>query len=125
GRHCPFVRDLSNRSLPFAGRKEGPGVTRVLLADDHVAVRDGIRAVLADERDVEVVGEAADGPSTIAAAQALRRDVIVLDNSIPGMSGLDVARVLRDELPWTGIVFLTMDPGIRDLAIAAGATAYV
>jgi cellulose synthase/poly-beta-1,6-N-acetylglucosamine synthase-like glycosyltransferase/DNA-binding NarL/FixJ family response regulator len=100
-------------------------VTRVLLADDHVAVRDGLRAVLADQRDIEIVGEAADGPSTVAAARHLRPDLIILDNSMPGMTGLDVARTLRDELPWTGIVFLTMDPGIRDLAITAGATAFV
>ncbi|HEY3218638.1 MAG TPA: response regulator [Candidatus Limnocylindria bacterium] len=100
-------------------------MTRVLLADDHVAVRDGLRAVLLDQRDIEVVGEAADGPSTLAAARRLRPDLIILDNSMPGMSGLDVTRTLRDELPWTGIVFLTMDPGIRDLAIAAGATAFV
>src|SRR5688500_2298386 len=106
-------------------RKEGLAVTRVLLADDHVAVRDGLRAVLVDQRDIEVVGEAADGPSTLAAARSLRPDLIILDNSMPGMSGLDVTRTLRDELPWTGIVFLTMDPGIRDLAIAAGATAFV
>jgi 1,2-diacylglycerol 3-beta-glucosyltransferase len=100
-------------------------VTRILLADDHVAVRDGIRAVLADQRDLQVVGEAVDGPSTVAAARMLRPDLIVLDNSMPGLSGLDVARMLRDELPWTGIVMLTMDPGIRDLALAAGATAFV
>jgi cellulose synthase/poly-beta-1,6-N-acetylglucosamine synthase-like glycosyltransferase/DNA-binding NarL/FixJ family response regulator len=105
--------------------KEGLLVTRVLLADDHVAVRDGLRAVLVDQRDIEVVGEAADGPATVAAARSLRPDLIILDNSMPGMSGLDVTRTLRDELPWTGIVFLTMDPGIRDLAIAAGATAFV
>ena len=100
-------------------------MTRVLLADDHVAVRDGLRAVLVDQRDIEVVGEAADGPSTVDAARSLRPDLIILDNSMPGMTGLDVTRTLRDELPWTGIVFLTMDPGIRDLAIAAGATAFV
>jgi cellulose synthase/poly-beta-1,6-N-acetylglucosamine synthase-like glycosyltransferase/DNA-binding NarL/FixJ family response regulator len=100
-------------------------VIRVLVADDHLAVRDGVRALLADESEISVVGEAADGPSTLALARSLRPDLIVLDNSMPGLSGLDVSRKITQELPGTGVVFLTMDPGLRDLALAAGATAFV
>ncbi|HEV8536928.1 MAG TPA: response regulator, partial [Candidatus Limnocylindria bacterium] len=98
---------------------------RVLLADDDLAVRDGVRALLAGEREINVVGEAANGLATLSLTRSLRPDLLVLDNAMPGLSGLDVARKIRDELPETGVVFLSMDPGIRDLALAAGATAFV
>src|SRR2546430_7720669 len=71
------------------------------------------------------MGEAADGQEAARKALELRPDLIVLDNSMPGMTGLEVARMLRDNLPATKIVFLTLDPGIRDLALATGAAAHV
>src|SRR5437870_11335098 len=58
-------------------------------------------------------------------ARTLRPDLIVLDDSMPGQSGLDVARKITHELPSTAIVFLARDPGMRDLALAAGATAFI
>ncbi len=102
-----------------------PPPIRVLVADDHRAVREGVRALLALEPGIVVVGEAADGTSALGLARELKPDLIVLDNSMPGMSGLDVARTLSSELPDTGIVFLTMDPALRDLALSGGAMAYV
>jgi DNA-binding NarL/FixJ family response regulator len=99
--------------------------TRILVADDHLAVREGVRAMLETEPDFEVVGEAADGLQAMSKALELRPDLIVLDNSMPKMTGLEVARSLRSELPDTRIVFLTLDPGIRDAALRSGATSVV
>jgi len=99
--------------------------TRVLIVDDHLAVREGVRAMLETEASLTVIGEAADGVEAVHKALELRPDLIVLDNSMPGMTGLQVARRIHPELPGTAIVFLTLDPGIRDLAFASGATAVV
>src|SRR3982751_1880782 len=98
---------------------------RILIADDHLAVREGLRSLIEPDPDFEVVGEAADGNEAAQKALELHPDLIVLDNSMPGMTGLEVARMLRDNLPQTKIVFLTLDPGIRDLALATGAVAHI
>src|SRR2546428_7342983 len=109
----------------FSEGKEGRAVIRVLVADDHQAVREGVRTLRAAEQGISVGGEAGDGSTALAMARALRPDLIVLDDSMPGQSGLDVARTITKELPRTAIVFLARDPGLRGLAIAAGATAFV
>jgi DNA-binding NarL/FixJ family response regulator len=99
--------------------------TRVLIVDDHLAIREGIRSLLAPEGDFVVVGEAVDGNDGVQKAVALKPDLIVLDNSMPGKTGLEVARELKPLLPDAAIVFLTLDPGIRDLALAVGAIAHI
>ncbi len=99
--------------------------TRVLIVDDHLAIREGIRSLLAPELDFAVVGEAVDGMDGVQKALALKPDLIVLDNSMPGKTGLEVARELKPLLPDTEIVFLTLDPGIKDLALAVGAVAHI
>src|SRR5713226_2875270 len=98
---------------------------RILIADDHLAVREGLRSLIDPDPDFKVVGEAADGNEAARKAFELRPDLIMLDNSMPGMTGLEVARILRANLPQTKIVFLTLDPGIRDLALATGAVAHI
>src|SRR5204862_6293487 len=97
---------------------------RILIADDHLAVREGLRSLIDPDPDFEVVGEAADGNEAAQKALELHPDLIMLDNSMPGMTGLAVARMLRGNLPETKPVFLTLDPGIRDLALATGAVAH-
>src|SRR5438477_3894268 len=81
--------------------------------------------MLETEPDFEIVGEAADGVQAMSKALELRPDLIVLDNSMPRMTGLEVARALSTELPDTRIVFLTLDPSIRDAALDSGATSVV
>ena len=98
---------------------------RILIADDHLAVREGLRSLIDPDPDFKVVGEAADGNEAARKAFELRPDLILLDNSMPGMTGLEVARILRDNLPATKVVFLTLDPGIRGLALATGAAAHI
>src|SRR5207249_8777790 len=99
--------------------------TRVLVADDHLAIREGIRSLLAPDDELLVVGEAADGVQASRMALELKPDLILLDNSMPGKTGLEVARELKPLLPDASIVFLTLDPGIRDLALAVGAVAHI
>ena len=99
--------------------------TRILIADDHLAVREGVRSLLELEDDFQVVGEAADGREAARKALELKPDLIVLDNSMPGMTGLEVSRQIAGQLPNTAIVFLSLDPGIRDLALASGAVGYL
>src|SRR4029079_11259899 len=98
---------------------------RILIADDHLSLRARLRSLIDPDPDFTVVGEASDGNEAARKALELRPDVIMLDNSMPGMTGLEVARMLRDNLPATKIVFLTLDPGIRDLALATGAAAHL
>jgi len=90
-------------------------VIRVLVADDHLAVREGIRTLLANEREITIVGEADDGSTALSLARTLRPDLIVLDDSMPGIGSLDVARKILAEVPGAAIVFLARDPGMRDL----------
>jgi two-component system response regulator NreC len=100
---------------------------RVLVADDHAVVREGIRAVLASTPDFDVVGEAADGTEALAAALDLAPDVLVLDLSMPGMSGLEVTEQVRRDRPDVRILILSMHdhPEYVLRAVRAGASGYV
>ena len=72
---------------------------RVLIADDHALVREGIRALLPLADDIEVVGEAADGAKAIAAAQKLDPDVFLMDIAMPGLGGLEATLAIRKQQP--------------------------
>ena len=78
--------------------------TRVLVADDHLAIREGIRSLLAPDDELLIVGEAADGVQASRMALELKPDLILLDNSMPGKTGLEVARELKPLLPDASIV---------------------
>jgi DNA-binding NarL/FixJ family response regulator len=80
---------------------------RVLIADDHAIVREGIRAVLQAADDIEVVGEAADGTAAIEACRRLRPDLVLMDIAMPGLGGLEATLALRKELPEVKILVLT------------------
>jgi DNA-binding NarL/FixJ family response regulator len=80
---------------------------RVLLADDHTLMRDGIRALVASAGDMEVVAEAADGREAIEQARRTRPDVILLDIAMPGLGGLESVPILRREIPEARILILT------------------
>ena len=81
---------------------------RVLIADDHAVVREGLRHVLRADGDFEIVGEAADGLEAVDLARALRPDVVVLDLSMPLLSGFDAATRIREAVPGTNILVLSM-----------------
>jgi DNA-binding NarL/FixJ family response regulator len=80
---------------------------RVLVADDHTLVRDGIRALLATAGDIELVAEASDGREAVERAKAATPDVILLDIAMPGLGGLESVPLLRRELPHARIIILT------------------
>lgn len=80
---------------------------RVLIADDHVLVREGVRALLGGYDDIEVVGEASDGSEALSKAIELAPDVILLDVAMPGLGGLEVTPELRKAVPDTRILVLT------------------
>lgn len=100
---------------------------RVLLADDHAVVRDGLRALLASDDRFEIVGDASDGVLALAAVQRLSPDVVVLDVSMPGMNGAQVAKRLKELHPHVKTVALTVheEGGYLRSLMDAGASGYV
>lgn len=107
--------------------KAEPRPVRVLLADDHGILRAGLRALLGNEADIEVVGEAADGEEAVAQAAALDPDVIVLDIAMPRLDGLEAARRIRDRGLRAKILILTVHAEERYLlpVLRAGGSGYV
>jgi DNA-binding NarL/FixJ family response regulator len=101
--------------------------TRVLIADDHAIVREGLRAVVGSEPDLEVVGEAATGREAIEMSAGLRPNVVLMDIQMPGLNGIEATRRVLDANPDTGVVVLTMfeDDDSVFSAMRAGARGYV
>lgn len=100
---------------------------RVLMADDHPVLRAGLGALLAAEQDIELVGEAEDGPQCVQLAGELDPDVIVLDVNMPGGSGLDALREIRAQKPDARVLILTMHDDVRYLkhVFALGGAGYI
>ena len=100
---------------------------RVLLVDDHAIVRKGVRALLLTEPDVEVVGEAEDGASAVAAADRLKPDVILMDLVMPEMDGPEAIAAIRQRQPEIAIVALTSftEPERIRAALEAGAVGHL
>jgi len=100
---------------------------RVLLADDHAVVRDGLSRLLQLQPDMQVVGQAADGLQAVQMALQLRPDIVLMDVSMPGLSGVDITRRITQELPGIRVIGLSMhkQEDVADRMTAAGAAAYV
>lgn len=100
---------------------------RVLVVDDHVFIRRGVCGLFAEHPDFEVCAEAANGQEAINQVRKLNPHVVILDISMPVMTGLEAAAEIRRIAPTTRIVMLTMHDGAaqRDLARKAGADAFV
>ena len=99
----------------------------IILADDHPVVRRGLQAVLNEEPDFSIVGVASDGLEAVRATERLNPDVMILDLMMPGLSGLEVLRILRERSLRTRIVILSMycSRAFVAQALQNGATGYV
>ncbi len=99
----------------------------VLLVDDHLIVREGIRALLAARTDLEVVGQAGDGHEALRLCRQLRPELVIMDVSLPSMNGVDATEAILGELPQTRILALSMHSNaefVRGI-LRAGAAGYL
>jgi DNA-binding NarL/FixJ family response regulator len=100
---------------------------RVLIADDHPLVRDGLSALFAQDESFDVVGQAADGAEAVRQCLHHRPDVTLMDLGMPRMDGLQALRAIRKDLPGARVLILSMRSGDEDVqrALEAGARGYV
>lgn len=101
--------------------------TRILLVDDHQIMREGLMSLMAGEPDLEVVGDASDGRQAVQMAKKLKPDLVVMDISMPGLSGIEATRQILEELSRVRVLALSMhaDPRFVAGALEAGAHGYM
>jgi signal transduction histidine kinase/ActR/RegA family two-component response regulator len=120
--------DLDVEPLPQqAQERPAPDPLTVLVVDDHDIFREGLTGMLAATANIEVVGEACDGETAVAMAKDLQPDVVVMDVSMPGISGIDATRLIRSEDPLVRIIGLSTheDKDVARKMREAGAAAYI
>jgi DNA-binding NarL/FixJ family response regulator len=98
---------------------------RVLIADDRLRSRDGLRALLDMWPRVEVIGEAVDGHEAVRLVEECQPDVVLMDVRMPAMDGLEATRLVKDKWPEVRVIVLTMYARHRAEALAAGADAFL
>ena len=114
-------------ATPPMGTRVTPGEIRVVIADDHAVVRDGLRALVEAQPGLSVIGEAADGDEAWQRACSLRPDVLLLDLSMPGAGGAEAAERIMRDCPGVRVLALTMheERGYVARLLRAGAAGYV
>ncbi|HEX2738136.1 MAG TPA: response regulator transcription factor [Acidimicrobiia bacterium] len=110
-----------------AALDDGSRPIRVVIVDDHALFRRGLDLVLSEEPDIEIVGEAGDGVEAVTRTQELLPDIVLMDVRMPRATGIDAARAIRDTLPDTKVIMLTVSEDEDDLyeAVKAGANGYL
>jgi DNA-binding NarL/FixJ family response regulator len=100
---------------------------RILIADDHEVVRRGLHALLGTQAGWEVVGEAANGPDAVKLVNQIKPDVVIMDITMPVMSGFDATRLIMETAPQTKILIFTMHDSeqMMQTALEVGARGYV
>src|ERR671911_2955147 len=112
------------------GSSEGaapPNVARILIADDHALVREGLRTMLSGEDGIEVIAEAQDGQQALNLCRELKPDLVLMDVRMPVMDGLQATKRIKAEMPKTSVMMVTMheNPDYLFEAVKAGAAGYV
>src|SRR5438105_3830278 len=107
--------------------RPNPTRIRLVLVDDHALARAGMRRLLTGARHLEIVGEAANGRDAVAVCRRLRPDLVLMDVRLPDMDGLVATRTIREALPDTRVLLVTMyeAPEYASEALRAGAAGYV
>ena len=123
----PFELLLDSRLTFSQMSADSQNRIRILIADDHELVRHGLRCVLAMRPGWEVCGEAVDGREAIEKTKLLRPDILLLDITMPYISGLDVARTVSRDIPTTKVLILSQyeESEMRSHALEAGARGYI
>lgn len=100
---------------------------RVLLADDHAMMRDGLQALLQAAPDIEITGSVGNGREAVNTAMAVKPDVVIMDVTMPDMNGIEATGLLRDKLPQVRVVMLSMHSSSEHVyrALGAGAAGYL
>jgi NarL family two-component system response regulator LiaR len=124
-----FFRYLKINLVAFVLMTKGGIVarTRILIADDHAVLREGMRNLLEKEKDLEVVGEASDGKEAASLGAELKPDVVLMDIVMPKLSGIEAAKLIKQASPATAILVLTAYSDIRYIIglLEAGACGYL
>lgn len=104
-----------------------PSVIRILLAEDHLLMRDGLRALLDVQDDMTIIGDVSDGADAVTQALDRGPDVVLMDVGLPGLNGIEAARKIRAERPDIEVIMLTMhdDAATVDRALRAGARGFM
>lgn len=100
---------------------------KVMIADDHSVIREGLKKLLEEQEDIEVIGDASDGLMAVKKAKQLKPDVALLDIAMPQLSGLEAVRLIKEAVPETEVVLLSMhkkDAYVHQ-ALSSGALGYV
>jgi DNA-binding NarL/FixJ family response regulator len=100
---------------------------RILLADDHAVVRQGFKMILAEQPDMEIIGEAGNGREALALAESLKPDIVVMDVAMPELNGIEATRRMRESVPQARVVALSMHKDsvyVREI-LRAGARGYL
>lgn len=115
------------KSVRIYGGVYSPPVTRVIIADDHGIVREGLRRLLESEMGIEVCAEACDGHEVLEQTEKLHPDVVILDITMPRLGGLETLERIRSKHPKIKVILLSVhsDPPFIQSAISLGADAYV
>jgi DNA-binding NarL/FixJ family response regulator/anti-sigma regulatory factor (Ser/Thr protein kinase) len=123
----PFVSAAKPCGGPAPAAARSAGKTRVVLVDDHAVMRQGLAALLADEQDLEIVGEASDGQAALDLARAVHPDVMLMDINMPVMNGIEATRLIHAELTDIRIIGLSMFDEVEQAAAmrSAGAVHYM